>query len=107
MIQSRAKLAANQLGIADFNASNGWFTRWLWRFNIGKSVKLHGEAADIDLVEAESKMSVILENWLMPDTKQKTFLTWTKLVYTIVACPIVVTYSRLETNGRLGVELRR
>ena len=61
LIQSRAKLVANQLGIADFNASNGWFTRWLWRFNIGKSVKLHGEAADIDLVEAEIKMSVIRE----------------------------------------------
>jgi hypothetical protein len=76
LIQSRAKSSIQSIG--NFNASNGWFTRWL--FNICKSVKLHGEAADIDLIEAESKMSVIREkNWLMPDTKQKTLLTWTKL----------------------------
>ncbi len=55
------KLVANQLGIADLNASNGWFARWLWWFNIGKSMKFHGEEADIDLIEAESKTSVIRE----------------------------------------------
>jgi Tc5 transposase DNA-binding domain len=36
LIQSRAKQVADKFGIADFNASNGWFARWLWRFNISK-----------------------------------------------------------------------
>ena len=57
--QPRAKRVASQLGFADFNASNGWFQRWRMRFNIGKNVNLHGEAADIDFAEAEIKMNEI------------------------------------------------
>ena len=47
------------MGIVGFNASNGWLQGWILRYYIGKSVKLHGEAADIDLAEAETKMNVV------------------------------------------------
>ena len=60
-IQARAKQVARELGIIGFNASNGWLQGWLSGYNIGKSVKLHDEAADINLPEAETKMNGLRE----------------------------------------------
>jgi hypothetical protein len=56
---STRKKIARELGIVGFNASNGWLQGWLSRYKISKSVKLYGEAADIDLAEAETKMNVV------------------------------------------------
>ena len=67
IIQARARRVASELGITDFTASNGWFQGWRRRFNIGKNVKLHGEAADIDLKEAENKMSEIRKKIRFPN----------------------------------------
>ena len=58
IIQTRAKQVALELSIVGFNASSGWLQGWLSRYNIGKSVKLHDEAVDNDLAEAETKMNV-------------------------------------------------
>ena len=44
------------LGADKIHASNGWFYRWRWRFNVTKSVRLHGEAADVDLDASEQEM---------------------------------------------------
>ncbi len=42
--------------ITDFCASNGWFRNWANRFNIGPSVRIFGEAGDVDIAEVEPKM---------------------------------------------------
>ncbi len=57
VIQARAKKEAEDRGIITFQASNGWFRGWLWRFEIGKSVRLNGGAGDLDLAEAETRMN--------------------------------------------------
>ena len=44
-----------QWDLNDFTASDGWFRGWRWRYEIGKSVRLHGEAGDVNLIEAEKK----------------------------------------------------
>lgn len=56
IIQARAVHEATKRGIASFNASDGWLWRWCWRFGIANSVRLHGEAAQVDLKVAEERM---------------------------------------------------
>jgi hypothetical protein len=59
IIQARAKKIAEQLDLNDFTASDGWFRGWRWRYEIGKSVRLHGKAGDVNLIEAEKKMEEV------------------------------------------------
>lgn len=58
-IQVRAKREAQLRGIAKFKASDGWLARWRWRYGVGKSVHLHGEAGDVDLEAAEKEMQAL------------------------------------------------
>ena len=58
-IQARAKREAMLRGIDKFTASDGWFARWRWRFGVGSSVRLHGEAGDVNIETAEKLMQVI------------------------------------------------
>jgi len=39
----------------------GWFSRWRNRFSVGKSVRLHGEASDVDINAAEKPMNDLRE----------------------------------------------
>ena len=48
ILQSKALMFADELGIEDFKASNGWLTSWKKRYNI-KQFKISGESADVDL----------------------------------------------------------
>ena len=59
LIKARAIYEAKARNISDFKASDGWFWRWRWRFNVGRSVALHGEAADVDLAEADKEVDRI------------------------------------------------
>ena len=59
LIKARAIHEAKARNIYSFKASDGWFWRWRWRFNVGKSVALHGEAADVDLAEADKEVDKI------------------------------------------------
>ena len=45
LIKARALYEAKRQGVCNFRASDGWFSRWRWRFSVTKSVRLHGEAA--------------------------------------------------------------
>ena len=56
MLKARAALEAKRLRVVNFCASDGWLFRWRWRFNVTVSARLHGEAADVDLVAAECEM---------------------------------------------------
>ena len=56
LIQARALYEAKQRGITEFKASDGWFGCWRWQYNVGKSVRLHGEAADVNIEEAEQEI---------------------------------------------------
>lgn len=53
ILKSRAEELAKSLGAVDFNASNGWFSRWLKRENIIYA-KPAGEKAEADNVAADS-----------------------------------------------------
>ena len=64
MIQARANYEAKVQNISKFSSSDGWFWRWHWRFNIGKSVRLKEEAGGVNLEEAEKDMRVMRDTIL-------------------------------------------
>ena len=43
----------------DFKASNGWWQKLMKRNSIGKSVRLHGEAGDVNHEEVKEKIQDI------------------------------------------------
>lgn len=59
LIQNRAKIFATDHNLPEFKASDGWFRNWRGRHGIGKSIRLHGEAADVNLIAPEEEMSKI------------------------------------------------
>lgn len=48
VIQEKASVIAEELGITDFNCSKGWFVNFKNRFCL-KNFKLHGEAGSADV----------------------------------------------------------
>ena len=56
LIKARARYEAKQQGIDDFKASDGWLWHWRSRYNISKSIRLHGEAGDVDVQTAQIEM---------------------------------------------------
>ena len=59
LISARAILEARNRGHAEFKASNGWFDDWRQRYNVKKSVRLHGEAADINIAAVEPEIETL------------------------------------------------
>ena len=59
LIQACAIHEAKLRNIYDFKASDGWFWRWRQRYNIGKSVPMHGEAGEVNMEEAEVQMQLM------------------------------------------------
>lgn len=59
LLQARASYEAKLQGVSDFKASDGWFANWRWRFDIGKRVRLYGEASDVDLSKAEGEIQIL------------------------------------------------
>ena len=59
LITARAMLEARIRGHVDFKASNGWFDHWRWRYNVKKSVRLQGEAGDIDIAAVEQDIEML------------------------------------------------
>ena len=49
MIKARATAEAKLRNINDFCASDGWFYRFRWRYNITKSVRLCGKAGEVNM----------------------------------------------------------
>ena len=62
LVEARAKYEAKLRGIKNFSASDGWFSRWRWRYAISKATKLHGEAGDVNIEAAESEMRALRES---------------------------------------------
>lgn len=52
-IQVKARMEARLRKVENFFASDGWFQNWRKRYGIGISMKLFGEAADVDPKEME------------------------------------------------------
>lgn len=61
LIQKQALQVADNLSLARFKCSDGWFRNWRRRYGIGNSVRLHGEAADVNLIAAEAELNEIRE----------------------------------------------
>nr|CAH0108968.1 unnamed protein product [Daphnia galeata] len=55
-IQARALREAKIRGISGFSASDGWFRNWRRRYEIGASIRLYGEAGDVDVGAIEPAM---------------------------------------------------
>jgi uncharacterized protein YerC len=55
-IQARALREAEIRGISGFSASDGWFRNWRRRYEIGASIRLYGEAGDVDVGAIEPAM---------------------------------------------------
>jgi len=65
-IQMRAQYEAHLRGLTNFRASNGWFLNWRKRNGIGKSVRLYGEAGDVNVsqfLEAINEMKEALQDY--------------------------------------------
>ena len=58
LLRAKALEIAEQMVLRDFKASNGWISRFVVRYQL-QMVVLHGEAADVDVAVAESKMTVL------------------------------------------------
>ncbi|KAL5503328.1 hypothetical protein EMCRGX_G010257 [Ephydatia muelleri] len=56
LIQARAILEAKLRNISNFSASDGWFYRFRWRYNICNSVRLSGEAGQVDINDATKEI---------------------------------------------------
>jgi hypothetical protein len=56
LVQARALHEARVRNITDFKASDGWFNRWRWRYNIENSVRLCGEAGDVNVEDATKEI---------------------------------------------------
>ena len=71
ILQALARLEAERKVISSFKASNGWFQRWLKKYDIGASVVLSGDAGDVNLQEAEQKIQelrqTLIEKQYTPD----------------------------------------
>ena len=120
-IQVRAKREAQLRGISNFKASDGWLARWRWRYGVGKSVHLHGEAADVDLEAAKRRCSHYGISLWREDMPQITSSTWMRLGSSIVVCLGAATclmvvikagrerHEKLEGKGQsnTGVVLKR
>lgn len=57
-IQARAAHEAKLRGILNFKASDGWFQNWRNRCLIGHSLRLFGEAGDVNIEEIEPHIQV-------------------------------------------------
>ena len=55
-IQTRALQKAQLRGIKDFCASDGRFLRWRKRYGVNKSLRLRGEAGDVDMEKAVNQI---------------------------------------------------
>ena len=51
LLRTRAKMAAGELGIYDFKASDGWIRRYRKRHGLGNSIRLHGKG-DVHVSES-------------------------------------------------------
>ncbi|EFX68993.1 hypothetical protein DAPPUDRAFT_114086 [Daphnia pulex] len=60
-IQARASHEAKLRGIQNFKASDGWFCNWRKRCLIGPSLRLFGEAGDVNIEEMEPLIQAIRE----------------------------------------------
>ena len=58
-IQARAVHEAKLRGILNFKASDGWFRNWRKRCLIGPSLRLFGEADDVNITEMEPLIQVL------------------------------------------------
>ena len=66
IIKVYAEQVAKSLGEHEFKASNGWWQKLLKRNSIGKSVRLHGEAGDVnpeDIKERIQEIKKMLEEY--------------------------------------------
>ena len=59
-IQARAAHEAELKGISNFKASDGWFRNWRKRCFIGPSVRLFGEAGDVNIEKMKPLIQVSL-----------------------------------------------
>ena len=59
MIRAKAEEVAKSLGETNFKASSGWWEKVRKRNGIGKSVRLHGEAGEVEHEQIKEKIDEI------------------------------------------------
>lgn len=80
-IQARALREAEIRGLQDFKASDGWFRNWRKRFGVGASIRLCGEAGDVDVASIERPMAELRTSLKQFDPKNIFNMDETGLFY--------------------------
>ena len=80
IIKAKAEEMAKSLGETNFKASSGWWEKVRKRNGIGKSVRLHGEAGEVDHEQIKSKIEEIRKD--LESYTQKTSRIGMKQAYT-------------------------
>ena len=62
IVEEYAEQVAKPHNEHDFKASNGWWQKLMKRNSIGKSVRLHGEAGDVNPEEIKERIQDIKKN---------------------------------------------
>ena len=106
LLKARALFEAKLRGISNFKASDGWVYNWRWRYNIGKSVRLHGEASDVNLEEAEKAIEELRATISVGGYKVQNIFNMDETALFFRAIPSTCRSYLMSTEGDIRVRGR-
>ena len=87
IIKAKAEEMAKSLGETNFKASSGWWEKVRKRNGIGKSVRLHGEAREVDHEQIKSKIDEIRKD--LESYDPESIYNWDETVLYFKLIPLI------------------
>lgn len=99
-IQARALREAEIRGVSGFSASDGWFRNWRRRYEVGASIRLYGEAGDVDTAAIEPVMRELRVQLINYDPKNIFNMDETGLFYRAMPSRTYLAYNESRKTVR-------